>query len=62
VEEAPNETITAEGLMRARTCAEVGAMFTAAVFWFALIASAATLGQRHETTNSAQEAAQTLRP
>ena len=37
-------------------------MFTAVILWFMLIASAATLGQHHETVSSAQDAAQSLGP
>lgn len=62
VEEVPDETSTAMGLTQARTGAVVGAVFTAVVFWFMLVASAATLGQSHQTVTSAQEAAGALRP
>ncbi len=37
-------------------------MFTAVILWFMLIASAATLGQHHETVTSAPQAAQALGP
>jgi len=40
----------------------VGAVFTAVIMWFMLVASAATLGQHHETVASAQDAAQALGP
>ena len=49
-------------LKRARIGAVVGAIFTAVILWFMLVASAATLGKHHETVTSAQEAAQALRP
>ncbi len=49
-------------LARARTGAVIGAVFTATIFWFMLVASAATLGQHHHAVISAQEAAQALRP
>ena len=50
------------GLARARTGAVIGAVFTAMILWFMLVASAATLGQHHQTVTSAQDAAQALRP
>jgi Mn2+/Fe2+ NRAMP family transporter len=50
------------GLARARLGAVVGAVFTAVILWFMLVASAATLGQRHEMVSSAQDAAQVLGP
>ena len=62
VEEVRDVTISAMGLARARIGAVVSAVFTAVVFWFMLIASAATLGQSHETVTSAQGAAHALRP
>ncbi len=37
-------------------------MFTAVILWFMLVASAATLGQQHQSVVSAQDAAQALRP
>jgi Mn2+/Fe2+ NRAMP family transporter len=49
-------------LARARIGAVVGAVFTAVILWFMLVASAATLGQHHETVSSAQDAAQALGP
>jgi len=61
VEEPP--AASAEGgVERARVGAVVGAVLTAAIFWFMLVASAATLGQTHQSVSSAQEAAQALRP
>src|SRR5271167_4640622 len=50
------------GLARARIGAVVGAVFTAVILWFMLVASAATLGQHHETVSSVQQAAQALGP
>ena len=50
------------GLTRARSGAFVGAVFTALILWFMYVASAATLGQQHQTVASAQDAAQALRP
>jgi Mn2+/Fe2+ NRAMP family transporter len=62
VEEPPDETIDGQGIKRARIGAVVGAVFTAVVLWFMLIASAATLGQHHRTISSLQDAAQPLKP
>ena len=50
------------GLARARAGAILGAVLTAVILWCMLVASAATLGQHHETVTSAQQAAQALRP
>ena len=62
LEEAPDATTWDQGLARAKLGAVIGAVFTAVIFWFMLIASGATLGQRHYTVTSAQEAAEALRP
>lgn len=62
VEEAPDAADRAEALARARIGAVIGAGLTAVILWFMLVASAATLGQHHQTVTSAQEAAQALRP
>jgi Mn2+/Fe2+ NRAMP family transporter len=62
VEEEPDDTSVGAGLGRARFGAVIGAVFTALVLWLMLIASAATLGQHHQTVASAQDAAQALRP
>ena len=62
VEEAPDRSGEGKGLARARIGAVIGAVFTAMVLWFMLIASGATLGQHHVTITSAQDAAQALRP
>jgi Mn2+/Fe2+ NRAMP family transporter len=50
------------GLTRTRSGAFIGAVFTALILWFMYVASAATLGQQHQTVASAQDAAQALRP
>lgn len=39
-----------------------GTVFAVALFWFILIATGATLGPRHVTVNTAQQAAQALTP
>ncbi len=62
VEEPADTSQGRKGLARARLGAVAGAIITAAVFWFMLIASAATLGQHHITVASAQDAARALRP
>ena len=62
VEEPPDPRSEGPGLARARLGAIIGAVLTAVVLWFMLIASAATLGQHHRSVTSAQEAAQALRP
>jgi len=49
-------------LARGRAGAVVGAILTAVILWFMLVASAATLGQHHETVSSVQDAAGALRP
>lgn len=61
VEEPPDCT-AGGGLVRARAGAVVGAVFTALILWFMLVASAATLGRYHEAVTSAQDAARALRP
>ena len=58
VEESPQ----GRGLARARIGAVIGAVFTAMILWFMLVASAATLGQHDQPVTSAQDAAQALRP
>jgi Mn2+/Fe2+ NRAMP family transporter len=62
VEEPPDLTPSGRGLARARTGAVFGAVFTAVILWFMLVASAATLGRHHEAVSSAQDAAEALRP
>jgi Mn2+/Fe2+ NRAMP family transporter len=62
LEEPPDDSTNNKGLARARIGAVAGAVFTAAILWFMLVASAATLGQHHQTVTSAQDAARALRP
>ena len=62
VEEPPDRTTEGSGLARARAGAVVGAVFTAVILWFMLVASAATLGRHHQPVTSAQDAAGALRP
>jgi Mn2+/Fe2+ NRAMP family transporter len=62
VEEVLVVTGPRAALARARTGAVIGAVFTALVFWFMVVASAATLGRDHQSVSSAQEAARALRP
>jgi Mn2+/Fe2+ NRAMP family transporter len=62
VEEPPGPSTEGTGLGRARIGAVIGAVFTAVILWFMLVASAATLGQHHQPVTSAQDAAQALRP
>ena len=62
VEEPPDGTAEGGGRARARAGAIVGAVFTAVILWSMLVASAATLGQHHQSVVSAQDAAQALRP
>ena len=59
VEEPPTESA---GVNRARSGAVIGAVLTAVILWFMLVASAATLGEHHQPVVSAQDAAQALRP
>ena len=61
-EEAPDERPSHGQLARTRIGAAVGAVFTAAVLWFMLVASAATLGQHHESVSSVHDAAGALGP
>lgn len=49
-------------LRRARTGAVLGSIGTAVILWFMLVACAATLGRRHATVSTAQDAAAALRP
>lgn len=61
-EEPHNDGPSKQELSQARIGAVVGAVFTAVILWFMLVASAATLGQHHKTVTSAQDAAQALGP
>ena len=62
VEEPAGDSPGRHGLGRARAGAAVGAVFTAVILWSMLVASAATLGRRHQPVASAQDAARALRP
>ena len=62
VEELPDDAPHRGSLARARLGAVVGAVFTAVILWFMLVAAAATLGRHHQSVTSAQDAAQALRP
>ncbi len=62
VEEAPDDPADRTGLTRARVGAVIGAVFTAAVLWFMLVASAATLGRDRRSVTSLPGAARALRP
>ena len=62
VEEPPEPTSAGGGLARARLGAVIGAVFTALILWFMLVASAATLGQQGRQVTTAQDAAEALRP
>ena len=62
VEQPSDGTADGSGLARARAGAVIGAVFTAAILWFMLVTSAATLGRHHQTVTSAQDAARVLRP
>src|SRR5271167_5157847 len=61
-EEPHDDGPNSKGLARARIGAIAGAVFTAVILWFMLVASAATLGRHHETVSSVQQAAQALGP
>lgn len=62
VEEPAVDTSDTRGIARARLGAVVGAISTAVILWFMLVACAATLGLHHQTVATAQNAAQSLRP
>jgi Mn2+/Fe2+ NRAMP family transporter len=62
VEEPVDNGADGTGLARARLGAVVGAISTAVILWFMLVASAATLGRRHQPVATAQDAAGALRP
>ena len=62
VEELSGDAPHRGSLARARLGAVVGAVFTAVILWFMLVAAAATLGRHHPSVTSAQDAAQALRP
>lgn len=62
VEEPPEGGLGVGGLTRVRFGAAAGAVFTALIFWFMLVASAATLGRHHHAVTSVQVAARSLGP
>jgi Mn2+/Fe2+ NRAMP family transporter len=62
VEEPADTGPDGRGLARAKFGAVVGAVSTAVILWFMLVACAATLGQHHQTVVTAQDAANALRP
>lgn len=62
MEEPAGDLPTGRRLRRVRTGAVAGAVFTAAILWSMLAASAATLGRRHRAVDSARDAAAALRP
>jgi Mn2+/Fe2+ NRAMP family transporter len=61
-EEPPADNDGGRGLARAKVGAVMGAVVTAVIFWFMLVAVGATLGGRNETVTSPQQAAEALRP
>jgi Mn2+/Fe2+ NRAMP family transporter len=62
VEEPAEKGADGRGLARAKAGAVVGAISTAVILWFMLVASAATLGKHHRPVATAQDAAAALRP
>jgi Mn2+/Fe2+ NRAMP family transporter len=60
--EEPDCEPSGERLRRARRGALTAGIFTAAILWSMLVASAATLGRYHLPVSSAQDAARALRP
>jgi Mn2+/Fe2+ NRAMP family transporter len=62
VEQPSDDATHGSGLARARAGAIIGSVFTAVILWCMLVASAATLGRRHQAVASAQDAARALRP
>jgi Mn2+/Fe2+ NRAMP family transporter len=62
VEEPLDHTAGNGGLARAKFGAVIGAITTAAILWFMLVACAATLGRHHQAVTTAQDAAGALRP
>lgn len=61
-EEPADDDPGSQRLTWARAGAAGSAVFTAAILWSMLVASAATLGRHHQAAASAQDAAQALRP
>lgn len=62
VEEPLHDAGAGQGIHQARAGVIGGALFTALIFWFMLIASGATLGVHHEAISSPQDAARAIRP
>ena len=62
VEEPADTGPDGRDLARAKFGAVIGAVSTAVILWFMLVACAATLGQHHQTVATAQDAANALRP
>ncbi len=62
VEEPADTSPGRTGLAQAKLGAVVGAISTAVILWFMLVACAATLGRRHLAVATAQDAASALRP
>jgi Mn2+/Fe2+ NRAMP family transporter len=62
VEEPADNSPDGRGLARAKLGAVIGAISTAVILWFMLVACAATLGQHHKSVATAQDAASALRP
>jgi Mn2+/Fe2+ NRAMP family transporter len=60
--ESGSDGADGRGLARAKAGAVVGAISTAVILWFMLVASAATLGKHHQPVATAQDAAAALRP
>ena len=60
--EEPIDTAPGDGRRARAEGVLLGAIFTALVFWFMLVASGATLGVHHEMVGSPQDAARTIRP
>jgi Mn2+/Fe2+ NRAMP family transporter len=60
--EEPADVTEGRGLARTRLGAVISAVYTAVVFWAMLVASAATLGQHHQSVTSTRQAAEALRP
>jgi Mn2+/Fe2+ NRAMP family transporter len=62
IEEPTDNSPGGKDLARVKLGAVVGAIFTAVILWFMLVACAATLGQQHRPVATAQDAASALRP
>jgi Mn2+/Fe2+ NRAMP family transporter len=62
VEEPADKGQDSRRLARTKSGAVAGAISTALILWFMLVACAATLGQHHQRVATAQDAARALRP